>query len=199
MGRKRVSKKIRKLNDTKTKTHAKTMAKTRNKKAYICEKCQKSYSKKSNLRTHIESKHLGKKWVCPFCENNQASKFSHIRHVKKCTKRSGEKDWDPDDNAFLMLHHVDQTPEAKTNIIKNLLRRNESNATRIMELNKRLYLALKTIIELKEKLSYDTKEETKEISQLVKKHTNEDPCEDQKIVFKVPKQTQNSMEGKILF
>lgn len=141
---------------------------------------------------HIKSVHLGKKWVCPFCEKIQCSKFSHIRHVSNCKKRKNQE-WDPDENSFLLLHQTDLTPEAKTALVNNLIQKDKIKTERINDLSRKLFLALKNTIVLKKQLSQDTQEEEKQVSDLVKAQTDDQP--EQNIVFKVPNPNRNE-EGE---
>lgn len=84
-----------------------------------------------NLTNHVKNIHLRRKWMCSFCEKEQASEFSHIRHVENCSKVNDEQEWDPDENAYLTLYNIDLTPESKTYLIKNVIRRNELKVQRI--------------------------------------------------------------------
>lgn len=129
--------------------------------------------------------------MCPFCEKDQSSKFSHIRHVSNCKKRKNQG-WDPDENSFLKLHQTDLTPEAKTALVNNLIKKDKIKTEQILALRRKLYLALKTMIVLKKQLSQDTQEEEKEVLDLFKAQTDEP---EQKIVFKIPK-PERSEEGK---
>lgn len=169
------------------KVQPKNKTKKQKKKVFKCSECPKTFSKKSNLTTHVKSKHFGKKWVCPFCEKEQSSKFSHIRHVEKCKQRK-KREYDPDENVYLMLYNTDLSPESKSFLIKNLEKRDKKKSERIKDLNQKLFLALKTIIGLKKELSQDSKQEEDEISNLVKASTEDD--EEDSYVHKVPKRKQ---------
>lgn len=153
-----------------------------------CEECSQAFSKKSNLTTHIKSKHMGKRWVCPFCERDQSSKFSHIRHVKKCKERK-KRDYDPDENAYLMLHHTDLTPESKTVLVNNLLKKDAIKNKCIDDLNKELFLAYKYIIGLKKQLSLDSKPEEERVSRLVKERSETQA--EESVVLEVPNSKKN--------
>lgn len=92
-----------------------------------------------------------------------------------------------------MLHQTDLTPEAKTALVNNLIQKDKIKTERINELSRKLFLALKNTIVLKKQLSQDTQEEEKQVSDLVKAQTDDQP--EQNIVFKVPKPNRNE-EGE---
>lgn len=53
---------------------------------FRCIKCPKSYASQSNLNQHIKAMHDNgeggvRRFVCPYCDEEQSSKYSHARHI----------------------------------------------------------------------------------------------------------------------
>ena len=52
------------------------------KKSFACDKCEKVFTKKGNLKGHISSKHEGKRSQCNQCDKTYTDSGSLKRHVK---------------------------------------------------------------------------------------------------------------------
>lgn len=96
---------------------------------YPCSKCNKTYSKPSNLYTHIRNKHKGIRWVCPTCKEVQTSKYSHIRHIQNV--HPGVAVGNVDENMFEMADKVEMTSKAKSAFIAKLITKVETQAKTI--------------------------------------------------------------------
>lgn len=55
---------------------------------FVCNDCQKSYTSLSNLNHHIKISHDNgeggvRRFACPYCDEEQSSKYSHKRHIER--------------------------------------------------------------------------------------------------------------------
>ena len=55
---------------------------------YNCTDCDYNSRMKSNMRHHVESKHLNLTYHCSICRKSQKSYKSWFLHIKLCTMRS---------------------------------------------------------------------------------------------------------------
>ena len=55
---------------------------------YTCTDCDYSSRMKSNMRHHVESKHLNLVYQCSICRKSQKSYKSWFLHIKVCNMRS---------------------------------------------------------------------------------------------------------------
>lgn len=83
-----------------------------------CDFCSKTYSKISNLNTHIKIKHNGRRFICKYCKEEQTTKDSHIRHLNR--KHTGKSIDDISENEFFINERVEMTNSAKNALIKRL-------------------------------------------------------------------------------
>ena len=63
------------------------------KKPFSCEKCDKGFSKKFNLKEHVQSVHEGRKLLCETCGKgfvNRDSLRNHIDHIHNKFKRKSQ-------------------------------------------------------------------------------------------------------------
>lgn len=133
---------------------------------FPCDQCTKSFSKKSNLTNHQRVKHMGLAWICPYCEKTQSSKFSHGRHIKTCRKVDKRDEMNPDENAAYLKNKIELTPKASSIAIGKLTKNNIERMNIIIDLKKRLLLALKQNVALKIILKMDHSDEDEEIENL---------------------------------
>ena len=63
---------------------------------YACDQCNFQASQKSNLKTHINSKHEGVKYVCDQCDYQAMQQGNLKKHItsKHKGKRSQRQVWD---------------------------------------------------------------------------------------------------------
>lgn len=134
------------------------------KKKIQCNKC--SFTKNSNLQHHQKVAHEGLRWVCPFCEKDQISKFSHERHLASCKQNVKREEVDADCNSVYLKDKVERTPKAATKIIENLRKKNTKKIKLILELKEQLRRSLRVNIALKKILRYDSRTYAKEKKQL---------------------------------
>ena len=58
----------------------------------MCQDCEKIFSTKGNLKSHIESVHEGKKFACSQCNHEFALKSSLSKHEKRKHKKNEYQD-----------------------------------------------------------------------------------------------------------
>lgn len=146
---------------------------------HCCDACGKSFVKASNLKSHIEVKHKGLAWICPFCRKNQSSKFSHVRHMKTC-QDAKTSETDPDSNSFYLKSKIQYTAKSAASLIDRLQKLNEAQFKVIAELKSCLLLSLKRNIALKTILHANHKDEDTLLEWLQKLSTNE-PIENENV------------------
>lgn len=160
------AKKSPKRAPTTKKQNTKKKTEKSEKNTFSCNQCEKKFAKRSNLNHHAKVKHMGLRWICPFCKKDQASKFSHIRHINSCPDRvhfDGKKEVDADCHSFFINSKVEYTPKAASKIIESLTKIIEFKGKVIIDLQQRLLLSLKRNIALKRIVKVNSNDEEKEI------------------------------------
>lgn len=103
-----------------------------------CEKCEKTFSKISNLKQHEKKQHQGRVFICPYCEENQSSKYAHIRHIRRKHKNKSIGNTSENEN-YIQEDKVVLSDAAKDALIKRLTGQNETQAKTIVELKAKLH------------------------------------------------------------
>lgn len=152
MGKNRKNKKIKTVRPKKGKVTAKRAK---------CKFCQKLFAKESNLSSHIESAHKGKRWICNLCGDDQASKFSHIRHFQ--TKHPDEPAPNTDGNEFYLLERVEMTEKSKAILIRSLANTIKAKDEELKIYKENYLNVLKENIVLKERLGLNVDNEKKSV------------------------------------
>lgn len=155
-------KKRKKVTESQGNAKKQKTKKLKKKKEYFCDKCSKSFSKAFNLKQHKEVKHSGLAWVCPFCQKKQASKFSHKRHLQKCSD-AAKNETHPDCNSFYLKSRVQYTAKSASNLIENLQRMTQVQDKVIANLKNRLLRSLKRNVTLKKILRTNHDDEDNEL------------------------------------
>lgn len=106
----------------------------------------KPFSSASGLNQHIRIKHEGLRWICPFCQEEQSSKYSHERHIYR--RHSKKFKGDLDQNQYELAHRVKMTEKAKDSVLTMLVEKFESQRKLIAELKLKLKAALTKIAKL---------------------------------------------------
>lgn len=101
----------------------------------IC-KNLKPFSSLSALNQHARIKHTGIRWICPYCQEEQSSKYSHERHIKRRHPKKHEENLDG--NQFEMAHRVQMTEKAKDCFLGSLTKKVEYQEKLIVELKRKL-------------------------------------------------------------
>lgn len=104
-----------------------------------CKKLQ-PFASLSNLNQHIRIKHKGIRWICPFCQAEQSSKYSHQRHIRRNHTQNLQDDLDQ--NQFQLLHRVTMTPKAKDSLLGKVMKLTTYQDTLNTEMKKKLKEAL---------------------------------------------------------
>lgn len=118
MGKKSRKKEDTKNNENKRNLIAK-MPKTKSEeKGVRCDICNKSYSKKSNLNAHIAVMHKGRRFICMICEEDQTTKASYVRHMKR--KHPDHPIDDVQEKEFYATDKIQMTEAAKDALLERL-------------------------------------------------------------------------------
>lgn len=104
------------------------------------------FSSLSNLNNHIRSAHDGILWICPYCEEEQSSKYSQKRHIAR--KHGTTFEGNLDCNKFQLKARMEMTPEAKDLFISKMTTTMVYNQDVIKNLKTKLKTALFKIAEL---------------------------------------------------
>lgn len=151
----------KKIKSTKTSKKARKITKE---SSAVCELCGQKFSKLANLKTHIEKKHKGLRWICPICDAEQVTKFSHVRHYNKV--HSDAPPIDADAN-MRYTDGSDHLPEkAKDSVIQNLQESNKVLKALAVRFRKGLLAKIVEIMDLKAKLHLDIEAEKNEYNTL---------------------------------
>lgn len=104
-------------------------------KNFHCDCCQKSYTSLSNLNQHKKTNHDNgqgglRRFICPYCDEEQSSKFSHKRHVER--KHRDRTIENVTENEYTKTENYSElTHEAKLALIIRLKKENEAQKTEI--------------------------------------------------------------------
>lgn len=110
--------------------------------SFKCNDCEKSYTSLSNLNQHIKTSHDNgeggvRRYFCPFCDEEQSSKFSHKRHIER--KHGGETVDNFNEHEFTKTaENLDLSDAAKDALIKRLKKENEKQKREIACLTEKL-------------------------------------------------------------
>lgn len=83
-----------------------------------CEVCGKKFGSISSKNSHFRSKHQGRCFICPICNDDFVSKFALERHVERF--HSPKKLTAPDENEFYVEHKVEMSNASKDALISRL-------------------------------------------------------------------------------
>lgn len=111
-------------------------------------KCKnlKPFSSLSSLNQHIRIKHKGVRWICPYCQEEQSSKYSQDRHIQRRHTKNHKEDLDQ--NQFELGHRVKMTEKAKDSFLHLLVIKVERQDKIIVELKNKLKEALIKLAQL---------------------------------------------------
>lgn len=153
--------------DEKKHKRTKKLKKTRKiikESSTVCEYCGQKCSKPANLKAHIEKKHKGLRWICPICDAEQVTKFSHVRHYNRMH---------PDElpiNVDANMRYTDASdhlPEkAKDLVIQNLQEQNKVLKALAKSFRKSLLKKIEEVMKLKANLNLDIEAEKNEYNTL---------------------------------
>lgn len=109
-----------------------------------CYICKKKYSKIANMKNHFQIKHLGKRYVCEICKEEQISKFSYLRHIKRWHKIRKTKDQakKATENEVYISDRIEMSDSAKDALIKRL-RKEIVQQTKLIQSQKSTILSLR--------------------------------------------------------
>lgn len=107
-------------------------SKKRGKKKVVmkCDHCKKKFDSVSAKNVHVESKHKGRRFICPLCDEDFHSKFAYDRHLDRKHKDRKEATKGAE-NAVYIAEKIEMTPAAKDALIQRLRTENEEKDRQI--------------------------------------------------------------------
>lgn len=119
-----------------------------------CSDCSKKFKSISSLNTHKKSKHEGRCWLCPSCQETFASKYAYIRHTKRehRTKKIDTVASEAQEQQVYMKDDIAEMTEAAKNALIKRLRKKIENKNKIIALLKN------AVKKLKKKIAKETVE-----------------------------------------
>lgn len=119
--------------------------------------CQnlKPFSSLSSLNQHNRVKHEGIRWICPFCQEEQSSKYSQERHIKRHHNKNYKGN--PDQNQYELGYRVKMTEKAKDVLLGKLVEKVEYQDKLIDQLKNRLRAALTKLTKFEGKSTSEPK------------------------------------------
>lgn len=100
--------------------------------------CRKVYTSVSNLNNHIRVKHVGVRWICPYCDKVQVAKDSHDRHIRRNHPEKWTPELDLDQNQFADKYRANRTGKAKDALIKTMQKTIDKQCEQIVKLQTKL-------------------------------------------------------------